>query len=625
MKITCDNCAAKYSIADEKVKGKVFKIRCKKCSQIIVVRGTDDGYGAGGGEDEGYDAGAAGAGYGEQDAAVWHVVIGRDQVGPMTADELRDRFAAGEINVESYIWREGFSDWLRLTAVDDFADMGQSTAVAPAAAGGWEGQHAPQADAWAGGGGAEETQRADSAALFGASGQPQSQDLFATGGGDAGYAAPAAGYDAAPAGGGVFTSSPEPAAGGDLFAGAAAGPAADPGGGLFSEDPREQVPSDPSVPVKQMTGQRGENSVLFSLANLQSLAMGDGGGGGSARPEPVAPKAGMASGGGSGLIDIRAMAASAATSGGPAASPRSGSEESLPPMGGFGGPLASAPVLMPSSGGDRPGWLLPVVIGGSVVVLGLAITLVLVIALKKDPQPQTQVAVNTTGTAGGSATGAPTKDPAKPAVKAGGTTENATGTTPGTAAKKPDDPKNDKGDGKGDKVASNTGGKTKTRRHRGGRRTPRRGTTHRGTTHKPTRVAANTPAPRKKRGGKRDELDDLLDGAMGKKRKRAGGSKPKAAAPPPSSNLPDRLERHQIVKGMQGIKPSIKRCFDRFRVPGMAMVRVSIGGSGRVTRAKVTGLFAGTPTGACISGAVKSGRFARTKNPTTITYPFNLR
>ena len=39
MKIVCDKCATKYSIADEKVRNKVFKIRCKKCSNIIVVRG----------------------------------------------------------------------------------------------------------------------------------------------------------------------------------------------------------------------------------------------------------------------------------------------------------------------------------------------------------------------------------------------------------------------------------------------------------------------------------------------------------------------------------------------------------------------------------------------------------
>ena len=37
MKIVCDNCTTKYQIADEKVSGKAFKIRCKKCGHVIVV------------------------------------------------------------------------------------------------------------------------------------------------------------------------------------------------------------------------------------------------------------------------------------------------------------------------------------------------------------------------------------------------------------------------------------------------------------------------------------------------------------------------------------------------------------------------------------------------------------
>ena len=38
MKIVCDNCGAKYAIADEKVAGRVFKLRCKKCGEPVVVR-----------------------------------------------------------------------------------------------------------------------------------------------------------------------------------------------------------------------------------------------------------------------------------------------------------------------------------------------------------------------------------------------------------------------------------------------------------------------------------------------------------------------------------------------------------------------------------------------------------
>src|ERR1700755_2425523 len=107
MKIVCDACQAKYSISDDKVQGKVFKIRCKKCSNIIVVRGGADAAAAAPAPqqekdtrvyDYGYDGGGAPAG----DESVWHVVINQDQVGPMTAAEVRQRFASGEIDGETY-------------------------------------------------------------------------------------------------------------------------------------------------------------------------------------------------------------------------------------------------------------------------------------------------------------------------------------------------------------------------------------------------------------------------------------------------------------------------------------------------------------------------------------------
>src|SRR5512139_419817 len=109
MKIVCDACQAKYSISDDKVQGKVFKIRCKKCSNIIVVRGGGGGAAeaaapaAGEKEPRVYDYGHEG---GEAapaaDDAVWHVVINQDQVGPMTAVEVEQKFASGEIDAETY-------------------------------------------------------------------------------------------------------------------------------------------------------------------------------------------------------------------------------------------------------------------------------------------------------------------------------------------------------------------------------------------------------------------------------------------------------------------------------------------------------------------------------------------
>ena len=38
MKFVCDRCQTRYSIADEKVRGKILKVRCKSCQNVITVR-----------------------------------------------------------------------------------------------------------------------------------------------------------------------------------------------------------------------------------------------------------------------------------------------------------------------------------------------------------------------------------------------------------------------------------------------------------------------------------------------------------------------------------------------------------------------------------------------------------
>src|ERR1700722_16266645 len=40
MKITCQSCQSKYNVADDKVQGKIVKIRCRKCGSTIVVNAT---------------------------------------------------------------------------------------------------------------------------------------------------------------------------------------------------------------------------------------------------------------------------------------------------------------------------------------------------------------------------------------------------------------------------------------------------------------------------------------------------------------------------------------------------------------------------------------------------------
>lgn len=604
MKIVCDNCATKYSIADEKVRGKVFKIRCKKCSHIIVVRGNEGAAAAA--PDAGGDgfpgdeppttvapSGAQGAAAGSD--SVWHLVVDREQIGPLTAAEVRQKFAAGEIDVETYAWREGFADWLRLGSIDDFRDLGGAQAEPEGA-----------------------TRRTDSADLFSnansgddSGGNDAGADLFGSAAAQAASAPAPAAADAFGGGGGLFgapeQAAPAPRAARTSSPGftPSAQPAMAMGGG-------EAVDGG-----GKMTGQRNENSVLFSLNNLQALASGGGGGGAAAAKAGVDNRPGFANSQteGSGLIDIRAMAASTLAAS-PASSARGGSDEPEIAAAPIFSPMA-APILMPAAPSGPPKWIWAVLGVGVLAVIGIVIVGVLLLTKKTEPTvvaggpgtvPAGTVAAPGTAAAPGT-TAAPATAPAATPDKAAATPDKAAAEAKGTAPDKTEDKGPKKSSGKHEPKAAAA---------------PRPEKSHESAS--PAPEAAPTPAPAKK-GGKRDELDDLLNGASPDK----PAAKPKAAAHEDSSgggddSLPEQLEKGQIVGGMSKVKGKVAGCYDQFKVPGMASVNVTIQKSGAVSSATVGGAFAGTPTGSCVEKAVKSASFPKFKgSPMSLTYPFMLR
>ena len=93
MKIVCEACQAKYSIADDKVRGKVFKIRCKKCSHVIVVRGAGESATGSSGE---FATSPSSATDLTLDAG-WHIVVEGEQVGPLSEVDIKGRLDRGEI------------------------------------------------------------------------------------------------------------------------------------------------------------------------------------------------------------------------------------------------------------------------------------------------------------------------------------------------------------------------------------------------------------------------------------------------------------------------------------------------------------------------------------------------
>jgi predicted Zn finger-like uncharacterized protein len=119
MKITCQSCNSKYNVADEKVQGKIVKIRCRKCGSTIVVHGAAPSAG---------NAGAAAADSapatstessqaGSPDVRPWHVNVAENDQRTMTLDELVDAYRAALVNQETFIWTEGMDDWKTLAEV----------------------------------------------------------------------------------------------------------------------------------------------------------------------------------------------------------------------------------------------------------------------------------------------------------------------------------------------------------------------------------------------------------------------------------------------------------------------------------------------------------------------------
>ena len=127
MKIKCDQCGAKYQVADDKVRHKVFKIRCKRCDNAIVVR-TDV-------EPEektvALDALSNGDGTRREEAAatseggqnIWHIVVNREQLGPMTVEDIAGYLGRGEVDDEAFVWCDGMDDWQKMSGLSAFSHL----------------------------------------------------------------------------------------------------------------------------------------------------------------------------------------------------------------------------------------------------------------------------------------------------------------------------------------------------------------------------------------------------------------------------------------------------------------------------------------------------------------------
>jgi predicted Zn finger-like uncharacterized protein len=152
MKFVCDRCQTKYSIADEKVRGKILKVRCKSCTNIITVREDGAGAAAGSGSAAARRPSAPAATIGSpparpptpaipraplappverraaprpeppaDDGVAWYMALDGNRTGPFTRKQLIDKVAPLSKDADLHVWNEKLGSWKPPTDVPALA------------------------------------------------------------------------------------------------------------------------------------------------------------------------------------------------------------------------------------------------------------------------------------------------------------------------------------------------------------------------------------------------------------------------------------------------------------------------------------------------------------------------
>jgi predicted Zn finger-like uncharacterized protein len=577
MKIQCQSCQAKYTIADEKVLGKVVKIRCKKCSSTIVINGNETRPAEDNQDTNVFD-------YAGQANDSWTVNVADGDQRTMTGQEIVAEYRTGVVNDETYCWKDGMADWLPLREIEQLygavklAPMRAPTHSLPD-----EDLGAPPMSV---------PPPSNAAALFSSNDAVSPvESPFAGGGagygngnangngygnGEAAHAAPVAAASAARRGGGrgqgadLFGNVASAGGEEDVMTSAVSGNASHGGGGGGAGGGMEE---------QKLTGQRNESSVLFSLS-----ALTEGG-----KSEAAANRT-TATSDGSGLIDIRALSQTMGSDDKKDTNARVDDIMNLSGGGAFGAALA-APILAPpplemsshdynqgGQGNKSNKMLFVAIIAGAALI---AIGIVVAVVLTRPSVPPID-ASNANGTASGmnTAAGSPSgtgamamNDPSAPASAV---------TAPTTPP--PDNTPPPPGTGNANaKTPAVTGGGAKT--------TPPAGGGGATAAKTPDPVTPPTPKP----------ADPPKD--FGSALAAAAGQPKTAAAPDPNagggSTAP--FDRGAASGAIGAV--NVQSCAKPGGPTGGGHVKITFAPNGSVSSAAIdSGPFPGTPVGGCIVG-----------------------
>lgn len=136
MNITCGQCGKRYKMKAEQTK-KAFKTRCKRCSNVIIVRPEDHldaSEAAEAAAEGGFSVETSQPAPATQEARVqqtgqqtavssWYAAINGVQSGPFSIDQLEAYIQSGGLDATGYVWRDGMPNWAPLGEVSELSAL----------------------------------------------------------------------------------------------------------------------------------------------------------------------------------------------------------------------------------------------------------------------------------------------------------------------------------------------------------------------------------------------------------------------------------------------------------------------------------------------------------------------
>ena len=123
MKFVCDRCQTRYSVADEKVRQRILRIRCKTCGNVITVQAGEMVPGAqdsSKGPEPGARASSESAAGSSSSPSrpssslpEWFVAVEGVEQGPLSCTDAAKTIVSLKTEQSVHVWKEGMDGWKR--------------------------------------------------------------------------------------------------------------------------------------------------------------------------------------------------------------------------------------------------------------------------------------------------------------------------------------------------------------------------------------------------------------------------------------------------------------------------------------------------------------------------------